>query len=71
MNAEFKESQKDYALREKIQSTTSGNEAIEKYKEIKAEQENKKEAELWKQKANELKELQKQKAKEAKQKSKE
>jgi len=71
MNAEFKESQKDYALREKIQSTTSGNEAIEKYKEIKAEQENKKEAELWKQKAKELKELQKQKAKEAKQKSKE
>ena len=71
MNAEFKESQKDYALREKIQSTTSVNEAIEKYKEIKAEQENKKEAELWKQKAKELKELQKQKAKEAKQKSKE
>lgn len=70
MNAEFKESQKDYALREKIQSSTSGNEAIEKYKEIKVEQENKKEAELWKQKTKELKELQKQKAKEAKQKSK-
>ena len=37
MNAEFKESQKDYALREKIQSSTSGNEAIEKYKELGAE----------------------------------
>ena len=66
MNAEFKEAQKDYALREKIQSSTSGNEALEKYKEIKAIEENKKEAELWKQKAKELKELQKQKAKEEK-----
>lgn len=70
MNAEFKESQKDYALRQKIQSSTSGNEAIEKYKEIKAEQENKKEAELWKQKAKELKQLQKQRAKDAKQQAK-
>ena len=35
MNAEFKESQKDYALREKIQSSTSGNEAIEKYERTK------------------------------------
>ena len=70
LNSEFKESQKDYALREKIQSSTSGNEAIEKYKEIKAEQETKKEAELWKQKAKELKELQKQRAKEAKQQAK-
>ncbi len=66
MNAEFKEAQKDYVLRQKIQSSTSGNEAIEKYKEIKAEQENKKEAELWKQKAKELKQLQKQRAKDAK-----
>lgn len=70
LNSEFKESQKDYALREKIQSSTSGNEAIEKYKEIKAEQETKKEAELWKQKTKELKELQKQRAKEAKQQAK-
>ncbi len=70
MNAEFKEAQKDYVLRQKIQSSTSGNEAIEKYKEIKAEQENKKEAELWKQKAKELKQLQKQRTKEAKQQAK-
>ena len=70
MNAEFKESQKDYALREKIQSSTSGNEAIEKYKAIKAEQESKKAAELEKQKAKELKEIQKQQAKAAKQQNK-
>ena len=70
INAEFKESQKDYALREKIQSSTSGNEAIEKYKAIKAEQESKKAAELEKQKAKELKEIQKQQAKAAKQQNK-
>ena len=45
-------------------------EVIEKYKEIKAIQESKKEAELWKQRAKELKQLQKQKAKDAKRQSK-
>ena len=66
LNSEYKENQKDYNLRQKIQSSTEGNEAIEKYKEIKAIQESKKEAELWKQRAKELKQLQKQKAKDAK-----
>ena len=47
-------------------SSTSGNEGIEKYKQIKTEQENKKEADLWAQKVKELKRVQKQRAKEEK-----
>lgn len=70
LNAEYKESQKDYELRQKIQSSTSENEAIEKYRELKAVQEAKKQAELERQKAKELKELERQKAKEAKSKKK-
>lgn len=66
MNAEYKEARKDYDLRQRINSSTSGNEGIEKYKQIKTEQENKKEADLWAQKVKELKRVQKQRAKEEK-----
>lgn len=66
MNAEYRETRKDYDLRQRINSSTSGNEGIEKYKQIKTEQENKKEADLWAQKVKELKRVQKQRAKEEK-----
>ena len=66
MNAEYSEARKDYDLRQRINSSTSGNEGIEKYKQIKTEQENKKEADLWAQKVKELKRVQKQRAKEEK-----
>ena len=64
MDEEFKESQKDYDLRRKIDSSTSGNEAIEKYKQIKAEQELKKQQELERQRQKELQRLEKERAKE-------
>lgn len=70
MNSEFKEAQKDYNLRRRIQGSTSGDEILIKYKEIKAEQEVKKQKQLEKQKAKELKRLEKQRRKEAKQKNK-
>lgn len=66
MNAEFKEAQKDYNLRRRIQGSTSGDEILIKYKEIKAEQEAKKQKQLEKQKANELKRLEKLRKKEPK-----
>lgn len=66
MNAEYREARKDYDLRQRINSSTSGNDGIEKYKQIKTEQENKKEADLWAQKVKELKRVQKQRAKEEK-----
>lgn len=71
MDAEFKESQKDYNLRKKIQGSTSGDEVLIKYKEIKAEQEAKKQQQLEKQKEKELKALEKQKQKEEKKRQKE
>lgn len=70
MNAEFKEAQKDYNLRRRIQGSTSGDEILIKYKEVKAEQEAKKQQQLEKQKAKELKRLEKQRKKEEKQKAK-
>lgn len=70
MNLEFKESQKDYNLRQKINSTTSENEALEKYKEIKEQQVIKKQQMLEKQKEKELKALEKQRLKEEKQNAK-
>lgn len=70
MNAEFKESQKDYNLRRRIQGSTSGDEILIKYKEVKAEQEAKKQLQLEKQKAKELKRLEKQRKKEEKQRAK-
>lgn len=63
MDAEFKESQKDYNLRQRINSSTTGNEGIEKYREIKEQQEAKRQQLLEKQKEKELKLLEKQKAK--------
>ncbi len=63
MNAEFKESQKDYNLRQKINSSTTGNEGVEKYKEIKEQQEAKRQQLLEKQKEKELKLLEKERAK--------
>lgn len=65
MDAEFKESQKDYNLRQRINSSTTGNEGVEKYKEIKEQQEAKRQQLLEKQKEKELKLLEKQKAKDA------
>lgn len=70
MNAEFKESQKDYNLRRRIQGSTSGDEILIKYKEVKAEQEAKKQLQLEKQKAKELKRLEKERKKEEKQRAK-
>lgn len=64
LDEEFKESQKDYDLRRKIEGSTSGNEGIEKYKQIKAEQELKKQQELERQRQKELERLEKEKAKE-------
>lgn len=71
MDEEFKEAQKDYNLRRKIQGSTSGDEILIKYKEIRAEQEAKKQLQLEKQKAKELKKLEKQRLKEEKQRQKE
>ncbi len=62
MDKEFKESQKDYDLRRKIQGSTSGNEAIEKYKQIKAEQELKEQQELERQRQKELQRLEREKS---------
>lgn len=59
MDAEFKESQKDYQLRQRIQGSTTGNDALEKYQEIKQQQEEKRLQLLEKQKQKELKELEK------------
>ena len=63
MDAEFKESQKDYDMRQRINSSTTGNEGVEKYKEIKEQQEAKRQQLLEKQKEKELKLLEKQRAK--------
>ncbi len=63
MNSEFREQQKDYNLRQRINGSTSGNEAVEKYKEIKAKQEAKEQIKLEKQKQRELKKLEKQQQK--------
>ena len=70
MDADFKESQKDYALRQKINSTTSENEAFAKYQEIKEQQAIKRQQKLEKLKAKELKALEKQRLKEEKAKAK-
>ena len=51
-------------MRRKIDSSTSGNEGIEKYKQIKAEQELKQQQELERQRQKEIERLQKEKAKE-------
>lgn len=65
MDAEFKESQKDYNMRQRINSSTTGNEGVEKYKEIKEQQEAKRQQQLEKQKEKELKLLEKQREKDA------
>ena len=69
MDEEFKETQKDYKLRKRIQGSTSDDEILTKYKEIKAEQERKKQEKLQKLKEKELKELEKQKSKQENQSS--
>lgn len=66
MDAEFRESQKDYNLRHRINGSTTGNESVEKYKQIKAEQEFKKQQKLEKQHEKELKLLEKERLKEEK-----
>lgn len=68
MEAEFKEMQDDYNLRQRINGSTSGNEAVQKYNEIKAQQEEARQKALEKQKAKELRELEKQRLKEERQK---
>lgn len=67
MEAEFKEMQYDYNLRQRINGSTSGNEAVQKYNEIKAQQEEARQKALEKQKAKELRELEKQRLKEERQ----
>lgn len=67
MEAEFKEMQDDYNLRQRINGSTSGNEAVQKYNEIKAQQEEARQKALEKQKAKELRELEKQRLKEERQ----
>lgn len=60
LNQEYKDSQKDYNLRKKIDGSTEGNDALEKYKEVKQQQAVKKQEQLEKQKEKELKRLEKQ-----------
>ena len=67
MEAEFKEMQDDYNLHQRINGSTSGNEAVQKYNEIKAQQEEARQKALEKQKAKELRELEKQRLKEERQ----
>lgn len=59
MNKEYNEQQKDYKLRQRIQGSTSGNEAVEKYNEIKVKQELKHQQKLEKLHQKELKQLEK------------
>lgn len=68
MEAEFKEMQDDYNLRQRINGSTSGNEAVQKYNEIKAKQEEARQKALERQKAKELRELERQRLKEERQK---
>ena len=63
MDKEFKEQQKDYKLRKQIQGSTSGNEILIKYNEIKEKQELKEQQKLEKLKQKELKQLEKENAK--------
>lgn len=67
MEAEFKEMQDDYNLRQRINGSTSGNDSVQKYNEIKAKQEEARQKALEKQKAKELKELERQLLKEERQ----
>lgn len=67
MEAEFKEMQDDYNLRQRINGSTSGNDSVQKYNEIKAKQEEARQKALEKQKAKELKELERQRLKEERQ----
>ncbi len=70
MDTEFKNSQSDYNLRQKINSSTTGNEGLEKYKEIKELRETKRQEELEKLKEKLLKEIEKDKLREEKKNSK-
>ena len=63
LDNEYKESQNDYKLRQKINSTTSENEALEKYKEIKEQIKIKQQEQLEKQRQKELRVLEKQNTK--------
>ena len=63
MDKEFKEQQKDYKLRKRIQGSTSGNEVLIKYNEIKEKQELKEQQRLEKLKQKELKRLEREKTK--------
>lgn len=66
MDAEYKEQQADYKLKQKINGSTSFNEAEEKYIEVKAKRDAKAQQALEKKKANELKKIERQKQKDAK-----
>ena len=57
MDSEFKESQREYNMRQKINGSTSENDVVQKYEEMQAEQEAKRQLELEKQKEKELKKL--------------
>ncbi len=64
MDAAFKEQQKDFKLQDKIQGTTSQNDTVEKYEELKAIQEQKEAAKNAKKQAAEARKQQKALAKE-------
>jgi hypothetical protein len=70
MNTEFKESQADYKLRQKIIGSTEGTDIVERYNEIKEQQAIKKQQQLEKKKAREQARLERQKQKEEKAKNK-
>ena len=59
LNQEYKASQKDYNLRKKINGSTEGTDALEKYQEAKQLQAQKEQQKLEKQKEKELKKLKK------------
>ena len=63
LETEYKESQKDYNLRKKINGSTEGTDALEKYNEIREQQAIKAQEKLKKQKEKELRNLEKQEQK--------
>lgn len=64
MDAEFKKQQKDFKLQDKLQGTTTRNDTVEKYEELKAIQEQKAAAKEAKKQAAEARKQQKELAKE-------
>ena len=64
MDEAFKKQQKDYKLQDKLQGSTSQNDTVEKYDELKAKQEQKAAAKAAKKQAAEARKKQKELARE-------